>query len=165
MSQVCAIGLIVNIMTTKCPHYFDRYDKIISQSEKHCVCFSNGNILTLWTRLVHMWTNSWVWQKPEWENMFCQEKLTYPTGLHADHHVNGFVYIREPSSHYFNCFIWVLHCKCGTNWAKNNLKTDPKWWKSGWKQNKQEIIYLNEYLSDSYGMKGEFSFRVDSRDL
>ena len=64
--------------------------------------------------------------------MFCREKSTYPTGLHADQRVNGFVYIREPSSHYFNCF-YLLHCKCGTNSVTNNSKIDPKWQKSGQK--------------------------------
>ncbi len=63
------------------------------------------------------------------QNMFCQEIFTYATGLHADHRVNGFVYIREPSSYYVTCF-YLLHCKCGINWAQNTSKTDQKWRKS-----------------------------------
>ena len=39
--------------------------------------------------------------------MFCPEKLVYLTGLHADHHVKGFVYIREPTCHYFNLFFSI----------------------------------------------------------
>ena len=70
------------------------------------------------------------------QNMFCQEMFTYPNGLHVDHLVNGSVYIREPSSYYFNCF-YLLHCKCCTNSAKNTLKTDPKF----------EILWPNSKIS------------------
>ena len=77
------------------------------------------------------------------QNMFRQEMFTYPTGLHEDYLViYGFVYIREPSSYYFNSLhLLVFHCKYGTKSAKNNSKTDPKWQKSG-----QTAKYAGNYL-------------------
>ena len=89
------------------------------------------------------------------QNMFCEEMFTYLTGLHAHHCVNGFVYTREPSSYYSTVFICCiasvvlirpkiprrLILNCGNRAER---------------QNKQEIIYLNEYLSDSPEVKDVF---------
>ncbi len=104
---------------------------------KVTLCQSNLEIgLTLWTRVVcmqpiHGCVRNLSGPHAD-QNMFFQEKLTYPTGLHVDHHVNGVVYITEPSSHYFNCF-YLLHCKCGTNSTTDNSKADPKWRKLSWR--------------------------------
>ena len=78
------------------------------------------------------------------QNMFCQQTFTYPTGLHADHHVNGLLTLESPQvtiSTIFICYIGSV----ALNSAKNNSKTDPNGGNRAKRQNKQqEIIYLNE---------------------
>ncbi len=105
---------------------------------------------TLSTRVVQMRTNNMGVSETRVVRMFCQEKLTHPTGLHVDHRVNGFVYTREPSSHHFNCFFcffYSLHCKCGTNLAKNNSKNWSKMADIGpkGKISRKLFIWINIY--------------------
>ena len=95
-----------------------------------------------------MRTKTWVCQKPEWSTCGPKHILSGNVHLpdwevHADHCVNGFVYIREPSSYYFD-FFYLLHCKCGTNSSKICQKLIRNGGKLAERQNKQEIICLYE---------------------
>ena len=103
-----------------------------------------------------MRTKTWVGEKPEWSACGPKHVLSGKvnlTGLHVDNRISGFVYNREPSSHYFNFFL--LHCNCGTNLAKIYQKLVQNGGNRAETQNNQKIIYLNEYLLDSSEMKGE----------
>ena len=84
------------------------------------------SFLPLWTRVFRMQTKTRVCQKSEWSAYrpikHIQSVKLYLPDWSVCRPTKCSVYIREPSSHYFNYFI-LLHCTCGDNLAKNNWKS------------------------------------------
>ena len=103
-----------------------------------------------------MWTNTWVCQKPEWSTCGPIHVLSRKVNLSDWSQPHKRVcYLKKPSSPTSTVFISYIASVAlirpqitqkmiqnGGNWAE--------------RQNKQQIIYLNEYLLDSSEVKGEF---------